>query len=148
MLITKSVEFDMGHRVPYHKSKCKNPHGHRYKVEVCLQGDIVDIEGKSENGMVMDFKDVKEILMIYVHDKLDHKFMYWKKDMVMKNFFTENHEFEYIEMPFTPTAENICEWIYKDLATRYKDVFNNNLRLYYVKLWETPTSVAISKPLF
>jgi len=144
MIITKCIEFDMGHRVPYHKSKCRNPHGHRYKLEVALSGDIIDLTGKSENGMIMDFKDVKKILMREVHDKLDHGFMYWNKDEVMDEFFSRNKEFLSICTSFTPTAENIAGWLYKVLRNNYHHKYQNNLKLEYVKLWETPTSVAIA----
>jgi len=144
IIITKYVEFDMGHRVPYHKSKCKNPHGHRYRVEVALSGDIIDLEGKSENGMIMDFKDVKKILMEEVHDKLDHGFMYWERDEKMTAFYAENGQFLSIEVPFTPTAENIAGWLYNLLSKKYGHKYDNNLKLEYVRLWETPTSVAIA----
>ncbi|MBI4225594.1 6-carboxytetrahydropterin synthase [Candidatus Roizmanbacteria bacterium] len=40
MVITKIIEFDMGHRIPNHKSQCRNLHGHRYKLEVNLEGDV------------------------------------------------------------------------------------------------------------
>lgn len=143
MLITKYVEFDMGHRVPYHKSKCKNPHGHRYRVEVCLEGDIIDLEGQSEHGMVMDFKDVKKILMDEVHDKLDHGFMYWSKDTEMSKIFMSHEHWHAIKVPFTPTAENICGWLFTELEEKYRDVYATGLILNYVKLWETPTSVAL-----
>ena len=61
-----------GHRVPNHKSKCKHLHGHRYRFEAEIEGDVVDVEGVSEEGMLMDFSDVKSILMEHVHDVIDH----------------------------------------------------------------------------
>ena len=144
MLITKEIEFDMGHRVPYHKSKCKNPHGHRYKIKVKLEGDIIDLEGESENGMVMDFSDIKSILMKEVDGWLDHGFMYWDKDEEMKKFFDINRNFKSVQVSFTPTAENIAQFLFEHLKPKYKNVFDNNLKLIEVKLWETPTSVAIA----
>tara|TARA_Y100000310_G_scaffold117755_1_gene116484 strand:+ start:1017 stop:1454 length:438 start_codon:yes stop_codon:yes gene_type:complete len=144
MIITKYVEFDMGHRVPYHKSKCRNPHGHRYRAEVGLSGDVIDLDGVSENGMIMDFKDIKKILMTEVHDKLDHGFMYWEKDDEMTEFYIKNSQFLSIKVPFTPTAENIAGWLYNLLSKEYKHKYDNNLKLEYLKLWETPTSVAIA----
>ena len=145
MLITKEIEFDMGHRVPYHKSKCKNPHGHRYKIEVRLEGDVIDMEGESENGMVMDFKDIKAVLMKEVDERLDHGFMYWEKDEPMKEFFSIYKDFHSIEVPFTPTAENIAQYLFNILQDKYKDIYNTGLKLIEVKLWETPTSVAIAR---
>ena len=61
MQITTRLEFDAGHRIPNHKSQCRNLHGHRYAIEITLSGDIIQQEGASENGMVMDFSDVKAI---------------------------------------------------------------------------------------
>ena len=40
MEITTRLEFDAGHRIPSHKSNCKNLHGHRYCIEVTIKGDI------------------------------------------------------------------------------------------------------------
>ena len=61
MQITTRLEFDAGHRIPDHKSQCRNLHGHRYALEITLSGDIISQEQASENGMVMDFSDVKRI---------------------------------------------------------------------------------------
>ena len=39
--IKRWVETDTGHRVPNHKSKCRHFHGHRYRWEVVIEGDVV-----------------------------------------------------------------------------------------------------------
>ena len=59
MQITTRLEFDAGHRIPNHKSQCRNLHGHRYALEITLSGDIIHQKKASEDGMVMDFSDVK-----------------------------------------------------------------------------------------
>ena len=41
MEITTKLEFDAGHRIPHHKSSCKNLHGHRYAIEVTIKGEII-----------------------------------------------------------------------------------------------------------
>ena len=56
--IRRYVETDTGHRVPNHKSKCRHFHGHRYRFEAEIEGDIVETSGVSEEGMLMDFSDV------------------------------------------------------------------------------------------
>ena len=61
MQITTRLEFDAGHRIPSHKSQCRNLHGHRYAIEITLSGDVIHSEGVSDDGMVMDFSDVKAI---------------------------------------------------------------------------------------
>ena len=73
--IRRWVETDTGHRVPNHRSKCRNFHGHRYRWEVELEGDVVDEDGASEEGMLIDFSDVSRILKEQIHDVLDHAFV-------------------------------------------------------------------------
>ena len=78
--IRRYVETDTGHRVPNHKSKCRHFHGHRYRFEAEIEGDIVDQEGVSEEGMLMDFSDVSQILTVYIHDVVDHAFVVYEGD--------------------------------------------------------------------
>lgn len=142
MKITKQIEWDMGHRVTNHNSKCRNLHGHRYKAEICVEGEIVRVKNISEEGMVLDFGDIKTFAMKSVHDMLDHGFMIWDKDTILVRFFQSNPSLKYIIVPFTPTAENISEWIFKTLHGQIKDTYHTKLALYSIKVWETPTSYA------
>ena len=71
--ISKEIQFDAGHRVPLHTSKCKNPHGHRYRVVAFLEGEL--ITSGPETGMVRDFSHVKQALTEFVHDVFDHGFV-------------------------------------------------------------------------
>ena len=66
--IRRWVETDTGHRVPNHKSKCCHMHGHRYRWEAEIEGDVVDVAGVSDEGMLIDFSDVSAILNEHVHD--------------------------------------------------------------------------------
>uniref|UniRef100_UPI000666AF60 6-carboxytetrahydropterin synthase n=2 Tax=Burkholderia cepacia complex TaxID=87882 RepID=UPI000666AF60 len=75
MLITRKLEFDAGHRIPDHRSQCRNLHGHRYVLEITLRGDLVDTEGAPDRGMVMDFADVKALAMEHLVSKWDHAFL-------------------------------------------------------------------------
>lgn len=143
MIVVKQIEWDMGHRVANHASKCRNIHGHRYKAEIALEGNLVDNNGNSSEGMVIDFGDIKKIAMENIHDVLDHGFMIWDKDEVLMKFFKENDEFKKIVVPFTSTAENIAKWIYDQLDNKFTDIFKTGLKLKWVKLWETPTGYVI-----
>ena len=78
--IRRWIETDTGHRVPNHKSKCRHLHGHRYRWEVELEGDVVTESGISEEGMLMDFSDVSALLTTYVHDVVDHAFVVYEGD--------------------------------------------------------------------
>jgi len=142
MKVVKEVQWDMGHRVTNHHSKCKNLHGHRYRAEVCVEGDLVSKSGASDEGMVIDFGDIKYFATKYVHDVLDHGFMLWDNDKLLVDFFKSNPDQKYIVVPFVPTSENIAAWIFNQLDKCFKDKYNTGLSLYSIKLWETPTSIA------
>lgn len=136
--ISKEIQFDAGHRVPLHASKCKNPHGHRYRVVAHVAGDIIT-EGP-ETGMVRDFSIVKELLTERVHDVYDHGFILHKEDNVGLSMFNNasqhGEDFKLIVVPFVPTAECLAKSIYEDL----KD--NGLPGLLRIDVWETPTSCA------
>ena len=138
--ITKSIEWDMGHRVPNHKSKCRNPHGHRYRMELSLSGLVNRNAGASSEGMVIDFGDIKRIMMNQIHDVLDHGFMVYEKDQLLLSFFETNAEeqFKMIKVPFIPTVENISQWCYQQLNL----CLPNDISIYNVRLYETPNSWA------
>jgi len=108
MFVTKEFTFDAAHKLTKYHGKCEKLHGHTYKLQVTVEGQPDD------EGMVMDFVELKTLVTKKVLDKLDHSYL---------NDLLEN-----------PSAENIAVWIWEQLKN---DVKGN---LYEVKLWETPTS--------
>ena len=78
--IRRWIETDTGHRVPNHKSKCSHMHGHRYRWEAEIEGDVVEDSGVSDEGMLIDFGDVSAILKKHVHDVVDHAFVIYSAD--------------------------------------------------------------------
>src|SRR5476649_2864811 len=68
LTITRKLEFDAGHRIPDHKSQCRNLHGHRYTLEITLTGQVISVEGNSDNGMIMDFSDIKALAKEHLVD--------------------------------------------------------------------------------
>lgn len=146
MIISKEIQFDAGHRIPNHESKCRNPHGHRYKVVAEVYADTVrSDEGSSEEGMVMDFGFLKELLTDHVHDIFDHGFVYYKKDRQIKQFLEEYGElfgWKVIKFPLIPTAENFAKWIFSTLDARVHNKTDGFAKLQSITVWETPTSMA------
>ena len=69
MNITKIFTFDAAHKLPLHHGKCKNLHGHTYKLEVTVNGEL------KKDGMVIDFVDLKKIVKNQVLDDYDHKYI-------------------------------------------------------------------------
>lgn len=142
MLITTRLEFDAGHRIPSHKSQCRNMHGHRYAIEITLTGDIIRQEDASENGMVMDFSDVKAIAREAVVDLWDHAFLVYKADTAILEFLNSLPDHKTVVMDTVPTAENMAAEAFRILNGCYKDLYGNHLRLERVRLYETPNSWA------
>ena len=86
MEITTKLEFDAGHRIPHHKSSCKNLHGHRYALEVTIKGQVISDKSSLDFGMVMDFKDAKELIKKTIVEEWDHSFIVYKDDTVVLKF--------------------------------------------------------------
>lgn len=139
--VTKEIEFDAGHRVPLHDSKCRHPHGHRYKVAVTVEGELA--EAGSGTGMVLDFAHIKKLLTVRVHDRFDHGFIVWDRDERMVGFMEDaiDEQWKVIEVDWHPTAENMAADIYDDLLDPI-ECMADGVRLVSVEVWETPTSVA------
>ena len=142
MQITTRLEFDAGHRIPSHKSQCRNLHGHRYAIEITLSGDIITQEGISETGMVMDFSDVKAIARRSVVDVWDHAFLVYREDTAGLDFLGTLPDHKTVVMDTIPTAENMAAEAFRILRSEYHDTYGNHLKLERVRLYETPNSWA------
>jgi 6-pyruvoyltetrahydropterin/6-carboxytetrahydropterin synthase len=142
MEITTRLEFDAGHRIPNHNSQCRNLHGHRYVIEITLTGQIITEEKISENGMVMDFSDVKRIARESVVDLWDHAFLVHKNDQVVLDFLNTLPNHKTVIFQHVPTAENMAAEAFRILQDQYQDTYSNQLKLSRVRLYETPNSWA------
>jgi 6-pyruvoyltetrahydropterin/6-carboxytetrahydropterin synthase len=138
MLITKEIEIDMGHRVTNHKSKCASLHGHRYKIEVGVNDKVITTKGTSDEGMVIDFGDLKQIMMEYLDAKFDHGYVLWEGDNMVDAFRKDLHT-KLTIVDFIPTAENLAKYWYNGLKKRLDEV---HISIAHIIVWETPTSTA------
>jgi 6-pyruvoyltetrahydropterin/6-carboxytetrahydropterin synthase len=142
MLITRRLEFDAGHRIPHHKSQCRHLHGHRYAVEITLSGNIITTPGVSEEGMVMDFSDVKEVAKKTIVDAWDHAFLVYAGDTAVMDFLESIPGHKTVVLDCIPTAENLAAKAFAILDEAFRDVYGNQLRLERVRLYETPNNWA------
>lgn len=141
--IRRWVETDTGHRVPNHKSKCKNLHGHRYRWEAELEGDVVSSTGVSDEGMLMDFSDISKILTEFIHDIVDHAFIVYDQDIEAISALDMMHEgHRTVLVPFIPTAENLAKWAFEQVEPHIKSNYGNSLKLLAFHVRETPKSSA------
>ena len=142
MEITTRMEFDSGHRIPNHKSSCKNLHGHRYAIEVTLKGDIIDQENESDYGMVMDFKDAKELIRKTIVEPWDHAFLVYEKDLEVIHFLNSLKGHKTVILEKVPTAENMALIAFNLLKNVFVKTFQNDIVPIRVRLFETPNNWA------
>lgn len=116
--ITKIFHFEAAHFLPDHLGKCRGIHGHSYKLEVTVVGNIK--RSGAENGMVMDFGKLKEIVQKYILSRVDHTCL--------------NMTIDASYLP--PTAENMCN--YFALLLKQSVSFS----VVHIRLWETADSHA------
>lgn len=138
MLITRRLEFDAGHRIASHRSQCRHLHGHRYALEVTLSGEVIAAEGVPEQGMVMDFSEVKRIAQEKVVDLWDHAFLVYAGDRHVVEFLQSLPDHKTVVLDVPPTAENLALAAFRILDAAYGDTYGNRLRLERVRLYETP----------
>lgn len=145
--LSKEVEFDAGHRVPDHASKCQHPHGHRYRLRVTCTGEVITEAGAADDAMLVDFGDLKRWMTRYVHDVLDHGYVHRHDDPVAKAIAHVLPDAKLISLERSPTAEVLAEWCWDQLEPVVETHWRGNLRLALVELWETPTSlVTFTRP--
>ena len=142
MQITRRLEFDAGHRIPSHNSQCKHLHGHRYAIEITLSGDIITTAGLSEQGMVMDFSDVKRIAKEMLVDAWDHAFLVYRGDSAVCDFLASLPGHKTVILDAVPTAENLAQIAFAILTPAYRGTYGNHLCLERVRLFETPNNWA------
>jgi 6-pyruvoyltetrahydropterin/6-carboxytetrahydropterin synthase len=136
--ITRKLEFDAGHRIPDHKSQCRNLHGHRYTIEITLVGEVIEEEGSSDNGMLMDFSDVKSLAHQHLVDVWDHAFIVYEKDTPVRDFLAGIPDHKTVVINKIPTVENLARTAFDILKPIYSDRYGTGLKLHKLVLHETP----------
>lgn len=145
MSVTREVQFDAAHRVPLHGGKCRNLHGHRYRVALTLTGAVDELAGEA-SGMVVDFGAIKTFLAVRVHDRWDHGLIVAASDKPLRTMLTTNSEadgWRVDVLPCTPTAENLAAIIAADAIEWFAA---SPVTVSEVIVWETPTSSATWRP--
>lgn len=138
LTITRKLEFDAGHRIPDHKSQCRNLHGHRYTLEITLVGAVIEEEGSSDRGMIMDFSDVKALAKQHLVDVWDHAFLVYAKDEKVREFLQSIPGHKTVIIDSIPTVENLAQTAFNILKSAYQDHYGTGLRLHKLVLHETP----------
>ncbi|MBU3567209.1 6-carboxytetrahydropterin synthase QueD [Polynucleobacter alcilacus] len=136
--ITRRLEFDSGHRIPNHDGQCRHLHGHRYAIEVTLTGEVIEQPGQADDGMVLDFGDIKRLTNQYVVDLWDHAFLVAKEDEGLVAFLASLPNHKTVVMEHVPTVENLANAAFTILQPVFSQAFGGRLELSSLRLYETP----------
>jgi 6-pyruvoyltetrahydropterin/6-carboxytetrahydropterin synthase len=110
--------FSSAHQLRGYKGKCENLHGHNYKIEIYARGRELD-----NIGLLVDFGELKTAADEVVQ-YLDHRNI---------------NELPPFDVELNPSAENLARYILERIASRVGD---DRVKIYKVRCFETPTSVA------
>ena len=137
--ITKQFNFETGHALYGYDGKCRNVHGHSYKLSVTVIGNPITDNEHVKHGMVIDFGDLKKIVKEEIVDKFDHATVFNRNTPhieLAKEL--ENRGHNVILADYQPTSENMVI----DFAEKIKARLPEKINLHSLKLQETETSYA------
>lgn len=132
--IRTESSFDSAHFLHGYEGKCRNIHGHRWRVIITLKSDKL-IEDGQDRGMVLDFGDVKEVLKNET-DKLDHAFIIEEGSLSERVLKVLEDEFKIISLKFRPTAENFSKYFFDKIK-------EHGFNVKSAEVYETPNNNAI-----
>lgn len=119
--VSRTFKFDAAHKLPHYDGKCKNMHGHTWKLRVTLVG--TRRTNGPQKGMILDFSDLKDIVNKFILNQLDHSVI---------NDYYDN-----------PTAENLADWIFQVLDEALQTKFSTEeVYLESVRVYESDDSYA------
>lgn len=137
--ITKQFSFETGHALYGYDGKCKNVHGHSYKLSVTVIGKPISDTSNVKYGMVIDFSDLKKIVREEIVDIFDHATVFNKNTPhveLANELSSRGHHV--ILVSYQPTSENMVI----DFAEKIKNRLPTYIQLHSLKLQETETSFA------
>ena len=137
--ITKQFTFETGHALYGYDGKCKNVHGHSYKLSVTVIGSPISDSNNVKFGMNIDFTDLKKIVKEEIVDQFDHATVFNQNTPhieLAKELKSRDHHV--ILVDYQPTSENMVI----DFAAKIKKRLPENISLFSLKLQETESSFA------
>ena len=137
--ITKQFTFETGHALYGYDGKCRNVHGHSYKLHVTVIGNPISDANHVKYGMVIDFSDLKEIVKKEIVSVFDHATVFNKNTPhveLAKELEERGHNVLLVD--YQPTSEMMI----LDFAEKIKRRLPKHIQLHSLKLQETDTSYA------
>lgn len=137
--ITKQFTFETGHALYGYDGKCKNVHGHSYKLSVTVIGQPISDTGNAKLGMVIDFGDLKKIVNREIVNVFDHATVFNKNTPhvdLAKELSDRGHDVLLVD--YQPTSEMMVI----DFAAKIQSFLPEKIKLHSLRLSETATSYA------
>jgi len=126
--IYKEVQIDASHRLLHYQGKCANLHGHRWKVEVWVEG-----EPDAKTNILLDYNLIKQAVAKY-----DHQIILNQDDPMVSAIMPFQHV---ITTPGDPTSELLALIIRNDLYEICKTQ-GIDAAIPRIRVWESPNSYA------
>ena len=137
--ITKQFSFETGHALYGYDGKCKNVHGHSYKLSVTVIGKPISDHTHVKYGMVIDFGDLKKIVKEEIVNIFDHATVFNKNTPhveLAKELQDRGHNVLLVD--YQPTSEMMVI----DFSKKIKKRLPKHIHLHSLKLQETDSSFA------
>mgnify|MGYP006442391353 FL=1 len=137
--ITKQFSFETGHALYGYDGKCRNVHGHSYKLNVTVIGQPISDTTHVKLGMVIDFSDLKVIVKNKIVDIYDHATVFNKNTPhveLAKELADRGHNVLLVD--YQPTSEMMII----DFANVIKQELPSHIKLHSLKLQETDSCYA------
>ena len=124
----KETSFDASHRLLHYVGKCNQLHGHHWKVEVWVNGNVDE-----KTQIVVDYNTIKKVV-----ERYDHTVILNKKDPMVSCL----ERFQPVmQMPGDPTSELLACHI-KNILEKDEDFTRADAKVTKIRVWESPTSCA------
>lgn len=138
--LTKQFTFEMAHALPAYEGKCRNIHGHSYKLFVTVEGTPLCRQGAPTDGMVVDFGVIKRVVEEHIVSVFDHALVLPRLEGKPLDGEESLGGFaaRIIPVDFQPTTENLLLHFARLLDGKLPE----GARLHALKLYETETSCA------
>lgn len=136
--VTREFTFEMAHVLGNYDGPCRNVHGHSYRLFVTLSGVPVNDPANPKNGMVIDFTDLKNIVLNSIVNQFDHSVVLCSDFNPEKRTMMENTFGNTVIVNYQPTCENLVA----DFAQKLSDLMPAGVSLHSLKLYETAKSYA------
>ena len=136
--VTTEFSFEMAHILKDYDGPCRNVHGHSYRLFVTVSGIPVIDKRNPKKGMVIDFNDLKDIVIRKIISQFDHSIT------ISNDFDSEKMKIiagtfgNAVIVDYQPTCENLVA----DFAQRLKYELPAGVHLHSLKLYETAKSYA------